>query len=83
MPDFVKVRKKRSFKERLGIITLLLNQNRSVTVKQLVMKWGLGPDYCRKLLRWAAEILPYAEFDEESNSLGFAEAEAELKKEIS
>ena len=76
--DFVRTRKNRSFKERLGIITQLLNENRSVSVKQLLIKWGLGPDYCRKLLRWTAEILPHAQFDEESNTLQFAEVEKEV-----
>jgi len=83
LPDFLRIRarRKRPYRERLGIITKLLNENRSVSVWELVRKWGMTPDYCKKLLRWAAKSLPYASFDEESETLEFIEVKAEVKEE--
>lgn len=79
--DFIRTRKKRRFKETLQIITLALNRERQISVKRLIEKFGYTPDYCKKLLRWAAEILPYAEFDEETNTLQFIETAEPISKE--
>jgi len=67
--DFIKVRRKRPFSERLSMIADLLNKQGVVTVKDLVLNWGCSPEYCKVLLRWAAERYNYAFFDEDTNEL--------------
>ena len=64
MVDFIKPRRKRPFRERIQIIGQLLNEKGEVTVKELVLKWGIVPHYARTLLQWAKEFYPYAEYDD-------------------
>jgi hypothetical protein len=74
--DFVKPRRKMPFKERIHSIGQLLNQNGEVSIKELVIKWGIAPNYAKTLLQWAAEFYSYAKFDGEA--LYIPERRAEL-----
>lgn len=71
MVDFLGRRRRRklSFKERIQNMTTFLNEKRELHYIKVALDWGIGPDYCRKLMRWTAQYLPYAEFDEETGML--------------
>lgn len=62
--DFLKVRKKRSFRERIQIIGRLLNDKGEVSQRDLVVEWGITPHYAKTLLQWAVEFYPYARYDD-------------------
>lgn len=61
--DFVKVPKKRPFRERLQMVGKLLNDKGEVSVKDLVLNWGVTPHYATTILKWALEKYPYAQWD--------------------
>lgn len=64
MIDFIRIRKKRPFKESIGLIGNLLNEKGEVSVRDLVLKWGITPHYAKTLLQWAAEFYTYAVYDD-------------------
>ena len=51
----------------------MLNKSptREVTIKDLVKKWQLSPNYVRRLMRWCAENNDHVEFDENYGILFF------------
>jgi len=86
--DFIKVRKKRSFKERIRMICDMLNKNGEVSQRDLVVGWGITPHYAKTLLQWAVEFYSYAKYDDTFRVLYIPErkplyAEVSSKKEVS
>lgn len=61
--DFIRVPKKRPFKERLEMVAQILNDKGAVSVKDLVFNWGVTPQYALTILKWAREKYPYADWD--------------------
>jgi len=45
------------------MIGRLLNDKGQVSVKDLVLNWGITPHYAMTLLKWAREKYSYAEWD--------------------
>jgi len=64
--DFVKVRRRISYRERMAQLLYMINKSptREVTIKDLVKKWQLSPNYVRRLMRWCAENYEHIEYDE-------------------
>ncbi len=69
MVDIMRVRKKRPFKESVTLIGNWLNEKGEISVRDLVLKWGITPHYSKTLLQWAAEFYPYSLYDETLQSL--------------
>ena len=81
--EFVKPRRKLSYRERIQQIGELLNKNGEVSINELFQKWMLTPHYIKNLLLYAKLKYPYAEFDEENGVLYIPERKfnIETKKE--
>jgi hypothetical protein len=45
--------------------------NREVTIRDLVIKWSLSPNYVRRLMRWADLQFNHIEFDENYGTIFF------------
>lgn len=73
MIDFVKVRRRKSYRERMQQLLGMLNKSpaREVTIRDLVKKWQLSPNYVRRLMRWCSENYDHVEFDENYGVLFF------------
>ena len=69
MVDFIKVPKKRPFQERLSMVAGLLNTKGQVSVRDLVLNWGVTPQYAMTILKWAKEKYSYAEWDGNEQTL--------------
>lgn len=67
--EFVKPRRKISFKERIQEIGELLNKQGEVSINDLFKKWRITPQYIKTIMKWAKQIYSYAEFDEENGIL--------------
>jgi hypothetical protein len=63
MVDFIRVPKKRPFRERLQMVGKILNEKGHVSVKDLVLNWGVTPHYAATILKWAVEKYAYAQWD--------------------
>jgi len=81
--EFIKPRRKISYRERILEIGELLNKNGEVSINELFQKWMLTPHYIRNLLFYAKLKYPYAEWDEEKGVLYIPERKLniETKKE--
>lgn len=66
MVDFVKVRRRISYRERMQRLNDMLNKSpaREVTIRELVKKWNLSPNYVKRLMRWCAETYDHIQYDE-------------------
>jgi len=64
--DFIKVRRRISYRERMAQLLRMISESptREVSLKDLVKKWQLSPNYVRRLMRWAAERYDHVVFDE-------------------
>lgn len=71
--DFVKVRRRISYRERMQRLLAMLNksQTREVTLRALVKQWQLTPSYVKKLMRWCAETYDHIAYDENYSILFF------------
>ena len=71
--DFVKVRRRISYSERMFKLNKMLNEspNREVSIRDLVQTWNLSPNYVRRLMRWADLHYDHIEFDENYGCLFF------------
>jgi hypothetical protein len=67
--EFIKPRRKISYKERIQQIGELLNKNGEVSINDLFKKWMLTPHYIKNLLFYAKQVYSYAEYDEENGVL--------------
>jgi hypothetical protein len=81
MVDFMRTPKKRPFKERLQMVARLLNEKGKVSVKDLVLNWGVTPHYAVTILKWALEKYPYAQWDGDDKILFIPEREKEAENE--
>jgi len=66
MVDFVKVRRRISYRERMHRLLDMLNKSpaREVSIKDIVRKWQLSPNYVRRLMCWCAENYDHVMFDQ-------------------
>jgi hypothetical protein len=78
--DFIKPRRKLSYKERIQEIGELLNKEGQVSIEDLFKKWMLTPHYIRNLLFYAKLKYPYAEWDEENGILYIPGRKKEIVK---
>jgi len=64
--DFIKVRRRISYRERMAQLLRMINESptREVSIRDLVKKWQLSPNYVRRLMRWATERYDHVIFDE-------------------
>lgn len=69
MVAFYKPIKKRPFKERLEMVVDILNKKGEVSVKDLVLNWGITPHYAVTILKWASEKYSYAKWDGDNKIL--------------
>jgi len=67
--DFIKPRRKLSYRERIEEIGMLLNEKGHISINELFQKWMLTPHYIKNLLFYAKLKYPYAEWDEENGEL--------------
>ncbi|MEM3616815.1 MAG: hypothetical protein QXJ31_02750 [Candidatus Bathyarchaeia archaeon] len=77
--DFVKPRRKISYRERIHEIGELLNKQGEVSLAELFKKWQIQPYYIRTLMQYAKQIYTYAEFDSENCILYIPERKGENK----
>jgi len=77
MVDFMKVRRRISYRERMNRLLDMVNKSntREVTIAELVRKWHLSPNYVRRIMRWCSENYNHIEFDENYGVL-FLKSEA-------
>jgi len=64
--DFIKVRRRISYRDRMRMLKTLLNKsgNRELSVRDVVKAWQLTPPYIVKLMRWCADQNHNIYFDE-------------------
>ncbi len=82
MVDFIRIRRKRPFRESIGLIGNLLNEKGEVSVRDLVLKWGITPHYAKTLLQWAAEFHTYAAYDDTLQCLYIPERKSLFKQTL-
>jgi len=66
MVDFVKVRRRISYRERMRRLLDMISKSeaREVSIRDLVTKWQLSPNYVRRIMRWCSENYDHVAYDE-------------------
>jgi len=66
MVDFLKVRRRISYRERMLKLLDIVNKSetREVSIRELVKKWQLSPNYVRRIMRWCSENYSHVAYDE-------------------